>query len=83
MVGWLLGNNAEALICLYAPSTQTNAEFAVDIYSPASRRQKQRCYGEDGDPHNPRNLRNTALKAGLEHVPRADEGAFAFNVTPC
>lgn len=33
-------------------------------------------------PHNPRNLRNAALKAGLERVPRADKGAFAFNVTP-
>lgn len=62
MVGWLLGNNAEALICLCAPSTQTNAEFTVDIYSPVSRRQKQRYYGEDGDPTIPVILEILLLK---------------------
>lgn len=83
MVGWLLGNNGDALICLCAPNVEANAELTVHIYSSVTRRQKQRYYGEDGDPHNPCNLSNTALKAGLECVLHADKGAFAFTLTPC
>lgn len=50
---------------------------------PSERATKTKVLWRRWWPHNPCNLRNTALKAGLEHVPRADKGAFAFNVTPC
>lgn len=80
MVGWLLGNDADAFICLCAPNMETENSY---IYDPATMTQKQRYYGEVGEPHNPCNLSNTALNAGLGRVPHADKGAFAFNLTPC
>lgn len=83
MVGWLFGNNADAFICLYAPNMETENLLYTYIYDPATRTQKQRYYGEDGEPHNPCNLSNTAPKAGLERVPHADKGAFTFKLTPC